>query len=81
MTLRVVALPRSKPLTGKVRFYLHDTYDPAAYTVEAKNGAAALEIGDAAGAFTVGARTDNDKNELELDLASIPGGTPQFYRS
>ena len=81
MTLRVVALPRSKPLVGNVRFYLHESYNPAAYTVKAKNGAASIEIGDVGGAFTVGARTDNNKNQLELDLTSIPGGMPHFYRS
>jgi nucleoside 2-deoxyribosyltransferase len=78
LTLRVVALPGGNPLSGRVRFYLHDTYDPASHTVTVRNGEATLEI-DAEGAFTVGAKADNDMTRLELNLMTIPGAHPAFY--
>lgn len=78
--LEVRALPRSKPLKGKVRFYLHDSYEPDTYTVDAEGNAAVLEIG-ANGVYTVGAKCDRGATRLELDLATIPGGTKKFYRS
>jgi len=80
LTLCVTALPGSRPLKGKVRFYLHDTYDPASYTVDVRNGSAVLEI-NAGGVFTVGAKTDGDRTMLELNLARIPGAHRRFYRA
>jgi len=77
--LQVLRLPGSRPLRGDVYFYLHDTYDPASYRVAANGDVATLEI-DAVGAFTVGARVDDRKTELELDLATIPGGNQNFYK-
>lgn len=80
LVLSVTALGGSKQLTGKVRFYLHDSYKPAVYVVATKDNQARLEI-DAKGAFTVGAKCDDDETTLELNLATIPGAKPAFYRS
>ena len=79
LKLRVIALPDSEPLTGNVTFYVHDTFDPATYTRQVRNGEAVLDI-DSEGAFTVGARTDNRTIELELNLATLPGGNNYFYK-
>jgi hypothetical protein len=64
-----------------VTFYLHPTYDPPLLTVPTDgNGVAHLKL-LAWGAFTVGAEiADGDqKTLLELDLATVRGGTPRFY--
>lgn len=78
VTLAALRLPGSAPLSGPIRFYLHNEYPRTSETTRALNDRALLEI-DAYGAFTVGASCDYGRTRLELDLATIPGGTPYFY--
>jgi hypothetical protein len=33
------------------------------------------------GAFTVAADADGGQTKLELDLITVPGGTPMFYKA
>ena len=69
----------SKPLSGKVTFYLHPTFKTNIVTVPVKNGKAMLEI-VAWGAFTVGAKCDDAQTPLELNLATLPDA-PEKFRS
>jgi hypothetical protein len=69
----------AKPLTGDVTFHLHPTFGKLArYTVPVKGGKAEDTI-TSWGSFTVGAVADNGDTRLELDLASVDGGTTKFY--
>jgi hypothetical protein len=71
--LKVESSKESNPLTGKVTFYLHDSFDEPVITVRVRNGAAILTV-VAIGAFTVGAKVEEDNGtvtELELDLAYV----------
>jgi hypothetical protein len=70
--------PKKSPLKGTVKFFLHSSYDPKKRLVKVKNGVATVEV-DAYGAYTIGARLDQDHTELELDLKTIPGGSRRFY--
>jgi hypothetical protein len=72
LDVHVTATPGSKPLRGSVRFYLHNTYKPATCEVEVKDGIAALDL-TVEGLYTIGAKADNDKTALELNLFHIPG--------
>ncbi len=78
VVLEVASLDPKRPLRGKATFYLHRSFDPKTEEVECKNGVARLVI-SSHGRFTVGAETDAGKTQLELDLGSVPGGTPRFY--
>jgi len=69
VVLTVSTLPGAPELTGKVKFYLHDSYDPNRYTIQAVRGEAKL-VFRAWGAFTAGAISDDGKTPLELDLAT-----------
>jgi hypothetical protein len=61
----------AKPLTGRVRFHLHDSYRVSKVTVKPKNGVASIER-YAYGAFTVGAEVENEPDTfLELDLVDV----------
>ena len=68
---------RSKPLTGKVTFYLHPTFTPDKVTVNVQNGRAEYEV-YCYGAFTVGAVADNGRTKLELDLSTLPDAPARF---
>jgi hypothetical protein len=77
--IRVRSTDTAKPLTGDVTFYLHPTFGKwARYTVPVKGGKAEDTI-TSWGSFTVGAVADNGDTRLELDLASVAGGTTKFY--
>jgi prokaryotic YEATS domain len=79
--MEVQSTDASKPLTGQVVFHLHPTFDERDVPVEVESsGVAALDI-LSWGAFTVGAEADRGATKLELDLSTIPGGTPEFYRN
>jgi hypothetical protein len=76
--LRVRSTDPTKPLTGDVTFHLHPTFGKwARYTVPARGDKAEDTI-TSWGSFTVGAVADAG-TRLELDLASVSGGTPKFY--
>lgn len=80
VTLVVTSTPGSPPLNGQARFYVHPTYEnAAARTVPVREGVAKYKIHDADEYFTVGAKIDDDKTFLELNLRSIPGSFPSFY--
>jgi hypothetical protein len=68
--LRVSTENDAPPLKGKVKFYLHHTFDQPVVDVTAQNGEATLTA-TCYGAFTVGAVADGGKTELELDLATL----------
>lgn len=71
--------PRKAPLTGTVRFFLHDTFSNPQPVVPVQNGRAEISL-LAWGAFTVGAVADDGSTRLELDLAELPG-VPEPFRS
>ncbi len=66
------------PLTGRVRFHLHDTFQEPIAEVMVQEGAAQLVL-NCWGAFTVGAETDKGETLLELDLAELEG-IPEVFR-
>jgi len=69
--LTVRSTDASKPaLAGEVKFFLHDTFPQPVQTVDAKGGAAQLEV-TSWGAFTVGVLADGGRTRLELDLSQI----------
>lgn len=79
VALRVESIDARKPLSGHVTFYLHPTFGrDAVRTVPVLGNAATLTI-TSWGTFTVGAEADNGATRLELDLATLPGGTKRFY--
>lgn len=75
--LRVRSIDAARPLKGKVRFHLHDTFHTPKRMVTAKNGVASLEL-LAYGAFTVGAELLDAKVRLELDLATLKSAPREF---
>jgi len=81
ITLAVCAEPGAPMLSGKVSFYLHDSFEPDHYIVSVgKDGKAILHL-RAWGAFTVGAVADEGKTLLELDLATSPNvNAPSDWR-
>lgn len=79
--LKVYATDAKRPLTSKVVFHLHPTFDPSEIEVAPDaDGVARLDI-LSAGVFTVGAETDGGATKLELDLKRVPGGSQEFYDS
>jgi hypothetical protein len=79
VAIRVVSTDPSKPLTGKVKLYLHPTFGQwSSYEIDAIGGMAEDTI-VSYGAFTIGAEADDGKTRLELDLIDVPGGTKRFY--
>jgi hypothetical protein len=76
--LRVESTDPATPLTGVVRFFLHDSFrnDRPEVPVGPK-GVAELEL-RGYGAFTVGALADQGATELELDLAELPDAPLEF---
>lgn len=75
--LTVSSTDARKPLRGTVTFYLHPTFKPDIVTRDVVDGVASLAL-VAYGVFTVGARADGGKTELELDLDQHPDATPDF---
>ncbi len=77
--LRVRSTNSAKPLNGNVTFYLHPTFEQwQRYDVPVTGGIAEDTI-TSWGRFTVGAVADGGDTRLELDLATVPGGTTKFY--
>lgn len=79
IALRVTSLPGSQALTGRVRFFLHDSFPNSKPWVDAVEGVATLQI-KAWGAFTVGVLADGGATRLELDLAELESA-PILFRS
>lgn len=69
--LRVTSTNSANPLTGTVQFYLHPTFPQSLRTITVKDGHADLNV-ISYGAFTAGAKTDDGKVSLELDLSTLP---------
>lgn len=77
--LRVASTDPTKPaLSGPVKFFLHDTFDPDTYVVMADGGTASLSDVVAWGAFTVGVMCDDGKTMLELDLSELSDAPKKF---
>jgi hypothetical protein len=70
--------PAGHPLTGKVRFHLHDTFRPSVEEVVAEHGVARLTL-VAYGAFTVGVDLE-DGTKLEIDLADPDIDAPKAFK-
>jgi hypothetical protein len=71
--LEVSSTNPSDPLTGKVTFYLHDSFGEPVVPVPVRQGSAIYTV-IAFGAFTVGAKVEEDdgrQTQLELDLAYL----------
>jgi len=69
-----------EPLKGKVKFYLHPTFNNPEPVVEAIDGEAYLQL-VSYGSFTLGAETE-DGAKLKLDLATdVPGVSETFKNS
>lgn len=78
VVLRVDAVSGAPPISGLVRFHLHDTFGESAVPVTPVGGVAEIER-FAYGAFTVGAEVENELDTyLELDLAQLPNAPPRF---
>lgn len=79
ITLAVRSLDPARPLQGLVRFHLHPTFGSRReYDVPVVEGVATDRF-TSWGVFTVGAVADEGETRLELDLKTLPGGTPKFY--
>ncbi len=80
--LEVVSTNASKPLSGKVWFYLHPTFPNDQQEVTVKNGRALLGL-LSYGSFTVGAEVmeDDGITKLELNLATVPGVSEHFMNT
>lgn len=77
--IRVRSTEPARPLTGKVKFYLHPSFGRwKQYSVDVKAGEAKDEI-TSWGAFTIGVEADEGATRLELDLTKVHGGTKSFY--
>lgn len=76
----VVSADTTKPLIDgtQVTFYLHDSFAQKENRKLAKNGAATVDC-VSAGAFTIGAEVQEEKDILlELDLKDVPGAPAGF---
>ena len=79
VTLTVRSLDPARPLLGVVRFHLHPTFGSRKeYDVPVVGGVATDRF-TSWGVFTAGAVADEGNTRLELDLKTVPGGTPKFY--
>ena len=72
----VYATPRARTLDGTVTFYYDRTVEPTSETVKVKNGIAETTLYGIVDEFTVGARCDGKKTQLELDLSRLEWPTP-----
>jgi hypothetical protein len=76
--IKVESTNKKFPLTGIVKFHLHDTFiNPNPVTV-AENGIAVLNLTKVYGAFTAGVETDDGDTKLELDLAELKDAPKGF---
>jgi len=75
--LEVASTDATKPLGGRVTFYLHDSFTRSVEHVQAVEGVATLEL-LAYGAFTVGVVVDDGDTLLELDLSEDPKFPKRF---
>jgi hypothetical protein len=81
INIEVKSIDKDKPLTGKVRIYLHPTFGKwQVHDLNVINGIA-QESFESYGVFTIGAETDGGNTRLELDLSDVPGGTELFYKN
>lgn len=79
INLQVSSTSTSEPLTGKVYFFLHESYYPGTVIeVETSAGMATTQI-DSYEAFTVGVFLYNQQIKLELDLNQYPD-SPSNYK-
>ncbi len=78
--LEVRSTDPARPLSGKVRLFLHPTFTNNEFDVDVKDGVAAFDI-VSFGVFTVGAVADGGQTRLELNLSSVAGGTSAFYKN
>lgn len=69
--------PERHPLTGAVRFHLHDTFPVPSIEQPVARDMATIEM-RVHGAFTVGAEADNGATRLELDLATLEDAPQEF---
>lgn len=70
--------PKSRPLTGNVQYFLHDSFDNNTPLVTVnQEGVAPLTL-YAYGAFTVGVLADGGATKLELDLAALADAPREF---
>jgi hypothetical protein len=77
--LIVNSVDSSRPLTGTVTLFLHPSFGRhAQYDLKVVNGIARDTI-LSWGVFTVGVIADGGETKLELDLATVTGGTKRFY--
>jgi len=79
VTLRVQSTDPTKPLVDPVTFFLHPTFRLPEVRVIPRYGKATLSV-IAWGAFTVGAKVDNGRTSLELNLADVPDA-PRWFIS
>ncbi len=77
--LTVESTNPNNPLSGKVKFHLHNTFTNQDPVVVVQNGIASLSL-VAWGAFTVGAEADFGETILELDLASDEVKAPKLFK-
>lgn len=77
--LTVESTESNRPLEGKVRFYLHDSFANDKPLIDVVGGVATLRL-TSWGAFTVGAIADEGETMLELDL-SENRSFPALFRS
>lgn len=76
--IRVVSTDISKPLTGFVKFFLHDTFINSNPIIAVEENVAVLNLTKVYGAFTIGAEADGGDTKLELDLAELPDAPAEF---
>lgn len=69
--------PAKHPLSGKVRFHLHDTFPVPTPEMAVAKGVATIEL-RVYGAFTVGAEADEGATRLELDLSTLETAPQEF---
>lgn len=78
-TVEITVKGEDAVLTGKVFFFLHESYVPNQIIIkEAEDNAAVIQI-ESYEAFTVGVLCDEGRTALELDLNTYPG-SPEEYR-
>jgi hypothetical protein len=80
VTLRVQSTEPTRPLRGRVKFHLHDSFVPSEVEVESQGGTAVLQR-ECYGAFTVGVTFSDESTKLELDLAALTGAPLKFRMS
>lgn len=78
ITLTVNSTDSNFPLTGLVKFHLHNTFINPDPVITVQEGKAVLNLSKVYGAFTVGAEADEGKTLLELDLAELEDAPSAF---